>query len=286
MKIIPSDSALAKTIEAICNDIHQRDGVVVFLEHKKSGFNLQDIPGLDDVLEHARTGVPVVMLGWLDATIEQYARDSRWHAALGYPNVVFRRLPEAIDEIAGTMNEAIGHGRPADPLAIAALTAKAVDDTARNLEHFLGYAKDDPERMAQWLDRARSQFGGKTDDEIITILAQVRQMGTVPGQFAGQVFPDTCVDVEGTLFGSDGAFRPNVLEDAVRQANGNPITVWTGGDVKAARKMLLEVKVPYKLLPKQMLAGATVKNVFDDLAEEEFRERYNVRYERYIRVAA
>jgi hypothetical protein len=284
MKLIADDGPRSLAIEAYFAPIHDRDVTVVFLERFVAKYNRQDIPGLDDVLAHAPSGKPVIMFGWLEPRMTRYADDSRWHAALGYPNVVFRRLPEGLDDLVGAYEEAAGKNRPADPLAIALLGTQMEQLEVQMLHHNLDSALRRPEQMVDWLERARKQFGNKTEDELVETVRRENEKNKAAGKFSGETFPDTCIDVEGTLFGKDGHFRPAVLADAVAQANGNPITIWTAGDLLVMRNALRTSGVPYKLIPKQLLAGATVGTVVDDLPEAEFRERYGVNYDRYVQV--
>lgn len=284
MKIFADDEQGTETIDALVTSIRDSNAMVVFLERKTGYSNRQDIAGLNDVLTHAPSGTPIIMLGWMSPTMSHYANDPRWHAALGYPNVVFRRLPEGLNDLNNAFEEATGKNRPADPLAIALLTVKTTQTAARVLHHDLSYAERSSEGMAEWLERARKQFGEKTEVELIETVGRVRSEEATEGQLAGKAFPDTCVDVEGTLFDYNGTFQPTVLENAIAQAHGQPITIWTDGDMNATRKILREHRVPYKLVSKQALAGATVDSVIDNLPEAEFREAYNVRYNHYTQV--
>jgi len=263
--------------------IEDRDAVVVFIERKKKlGFR-QECHGFDDVLAHAPSGVPVVMLGWQSPLA--YADDPRWHAALGYPNVLFKKLPDGLVEIIAGINEATKQERTPDPLAIALLGAKVFAQEMSILNHDLWSAERSPEKMVLWLERARKQLGNKTQEECIAIVKQPRKEEDTPGQFAGQVFHDVCVDVEGTLFTEDCIFRPSVLAFAELFAmNGRPITIWTGGDLSNAKELLRKADIPYKLAAKQLFRGATVGIVIDDMPAEAFYNEYGINYGEYRQV--
>lgn len=279
MRVIADDGLHGgEVIEKWLTSINDRDAVIVLLERKTGNAHRQEIPGLNDALAHAPSGIPVVMLGWLSPTMPKYAEDPRWHAVLGYPNVVFRRLPEGLEGIAAALEEATEQKRPADPLAIALLTAKTVEREIGILQHDLHHAeKVGGERMAQWEEHARKLFGDKTQAEFIEAVRSRRDENTA-GQFAGQTFPDVCVDVEGTLFTSDGAFRENTFSRAQKLASREkrPITVWTGGSIETARTMIRKAGIPCKLVSKQLLRGATVGVVVDDLPHEVFSKEYGI----------
>ena len=280
MKFIADDGPHGgEVIEKLLVSISDRDAVVVLLERAAANAHRQDITGLDDALVHAPSGIPMIMLGWFSPTMLKYAEDPRWHAALGYPNVVFRRLPEGLEGIAAALEEATEKKRPADPLAIALLTAKTVERETGILQHDLYHVeKVGGERMARWEERARKLFGDKSQAELIEAVKQSHEGLRTDGQFAGQVFPDVCIDVEGTLFVGDGAFRESTLARARERASleSRPITVWTGGDMETARKMIRAAGIPYKLVSKQILRGAAVGVVFDDMPREAFSKEYGV----------
>jgi hypothetical protein len=199
--------------------------------------------------------------------------------------VVFRQLPEGLEDLVGAFKEASDRNRKPDPLAIALLTIKIAQSEVQVLHHDLHYAEQDPETMPAWLKRAQRHFADKPEADLVEAVKQAHRECKTAGKFSGEIFPDTCVDVEGTLFDSNGVFRPDVLARAVTEANGQPITIWTGGDLVAVRKMLRDARVPYKLVPKELMAGATVGNVIDDMPEAEFRETYGIHYGHYTQIA-
>lgn len=278
MKIIAGDGQLGSFLEAAFAPLADHDGAVIFLEYAKALCFRQDLPGLDDTLVYAPNGTPIVMLGW-QSPVTGYADDPRWHAALGYPNVVFRRLPEGVVESMTALEEAAACTRIADPLAIALLTAKTVHRDIGILQHDLHSAETQGgKRMERWEKLARQVFGDKPQTELIEAAKQPHKDENAADQFAGQVFPDVCVDVEGTLFTKDGVFRQDIFDHATSLANGRPITIWTGGDLETAQKMVRTANIPHKLVPKQLFRGATVGIIIDDLAPEEFALQYGVNH--------
>ena len=90
MEII-ADEGIRGLIQQLVGD-STAEAVVVQLEKADEGGGCRSrVSGLDDVLARAVSGIPIIMLGWQTPTM--YGRDSRWRTAMGYPNVVFRRLP-------------------------------------------------------------------------------------------------------------------------------------------------------------------------------------------------
>jgi hypothetical protein len=285
MKIIADNGPLGEFLDKAFAPLNNHDGVIVFVEHAvKRGFR-SELHGLDDTLAHAPSGVPVVMLAW--QSLFMMADDSRLHAALGYSNVVFRRLPEGIVEVMAAVEEATERKRIPDPLAITLLTAENSKRDVQILQHDLHSAETNGgERMALWEERARTVFGDKPQAELIEAAKQARQDDVVAGQFAGRTFPDVCIDVEGTLFTTKSEFREDTLIRAkeLASAEGRPITIWTGGDLEAAKKMVRKAGIPYKLASKHLFRGATIGVAFDDMPHEAFSETYGIGYGNYQQV--
>jgi hypothetical protein len=285
MQIIADDGPLGTFMEQAFAALGDRDGVIVFVERAVKGGFRQDLVGLNDALDHAPSGMPIVMLAWQSPFM--IADDPRLHAALGYSNVVFRRLPEGIVEVMAAVEEAAERKRIPDPLAIALLTAENAKRDVQILQHDLHSAETNGgERMALWEERARGVFGDKPQAELIKAVKQARQDDIVAGQFAGKTFPDVCIDVEGTLFTTEGEFREDVLTRAqeLASAEGRPITIWTGGDLEAAKKMVRKAGIPHKLASKHLFRGATIGIAFDDMPHEAFSETYGVGYGNYQQV--
>ena len=104
MQIIADDGPLGEVMEKAFAPLSEREGTIIFVEHAVKGGFRQELAGLDDTLDHAPSGTPIVMLAWQSPLM--LADDPRLHAALGYPNVVFRRLPEGIVDIMAAVEEA------------------------------------------------------------------------------------------------------------------------------------------------------------------------------------
>lgn len=279
----PINRALPETIEQMLAPVSDSDALVIFVERTDRRNARQACIGLDDALRNAPDGKPIIMLGWFSPL--HHADNPRWHAAMGHPNVAFRRLPVDKNEILSGLEEASAEKRAADPLAIALLGAVSFQREMGILQHDLHHAEQSADRMVAWEERARKHLGDKPQAELIEIVKRARPQDDALGQFDGREFPDVCVDVEGTLFNEQREFRPDVLARARELAEGRPITIWTGGDLKTAREMVRKASIPYKLVAKQQLRGATVGIVVDDLPKEEFSKTYGIGHSKeYVRV--
>jgi len=284
MKIF-ADQKIGELLATLFSQIGDQNFYVVQLEQKLTPYdNLQDVAGLSIVLEIAKEGLPVVMLGWQTAEMYIDRKGQEWHAAMAYPNVMLRRLPALPEDLMSAIEEVAVGSRQPDPLAIALLTAKQTQDTIGVLNHDLSSARRDTDRMVQWEEKARGVFGDQPQAELISLVESAKSTREIKSQFAGQKFPDVCVDVEGTLLTSDGQLRPEVLALVKEKANGGPITIWTGGDVHALSKQLHKAGVFYKITSKSTMKGATVRVVIDDQPEATFKSDYGIGHEEYIQV--
>ncbi|HYF05343.1 MAG TPA: hypothetical protein VEA59_04185, partial [Patescibacteria group bacterium] len=206
----------------------------------------------------------------------------RYHAAVARPNVVYGQLPLRASDIPGLIAQA--NTRPPDPLAVDLVYAEVESNALSILKHNLPYleAKDEAFR-AEWLSLAKSMFGNLLLDEL-TKSVQQADLTPKPGIFAGRFYEDVCVDVEGTLVDKNGKLQPEVVNLVIQLAETYPITLWTGGNVANAERQIRELGISRKITAKQLMRGATVSMVIDDMPQAEFDSEYGVLYTHYKRI--
>ncbi len=284
MKIF-ADAGIREVLASLVAGIADQDATIVQLEQKgKENAHLSDSIGLKIAIDAAKEGSPVVMLGWMPRRMYIERKPQEWFAAIGHPNIVFVTLPGSPEEIAKAIEEAKAGTRCADPLAIALLGVEQTNKTVNILHHDLFHAERDAERMARWVERARAVFGDKPGEELAALVKNARAGEGLPGPLEGQVFPDVCVDVEGTLLTTEGRLRPEVLTLAEEKANGGPITIWTGGEIFSLTRQLREAGAPYKIAAKDVMKSTTVRVVIDDTPQEDFESTYGIRCQEYVKV--
>lgn len=281
---ILAEEGIMKVLGIMFLGLKDQDCYVVQLEPAGPDYNRSDIRGLDTALEVADKGLPVVMLGWLTPAMYIGKKSDKWFAATGYPNVIFLRLPITSEEVFAAIEQVKAGNRPSDPLAIALLGVAQTNTEVSMLHHDLSSAQRDAGRMTQWEERARKVFGDKDQAELISLVTEAVWVQHPSGKFAGQKFPDVCVDVEGTILTSDGQIRTEVIALAEEKAKGGPITVWTGGDIHKLSEQLRKAGVLYKIVSKEMMRGAAVRVVIDDQPEATFKSERGIDYEEYIEV--
>lgn len=281
---ILAEEGIMNILGTLFSGLADKDFYIVQLEPGGLGYHRSDIRGLDTTLEVAGKGLPVVMLGWLTPVMYIDKKSDKWFAATGYPNVIFVRLPATSEEVFVAIEEVKSGNRTSDPLAIALLGVAQTNTEIGVLHHDLSSAERDANRMISWEERARKVFGDKSQAELISLVVEAAKARHSSGKFAGQKFPDVCIDVEGTILTSDGQIRAEVIALAEEKAKGGPITVWTGGDIPKLSEQLREAGVLYKIVSKETMRGAAVRVVIDDQPEATFKSERGIDYEEYIQV--
>jgi hypothetical protein len=281
---ILADEVLMNHFSTKFADLNEKDFYIVQLEQAVPGHHLQDVCGLDQALEVAPTGKPVVILGWMPIHmyIDKFA--DKWFAVNGYPNVIFLLMLATSQEVLAAVEEVEAGNRSSDALAVALFGVAQTNSDIGCLHHDISSAQRDTERMAQWEKKAREIFGDKSREELIATITEASKTRHLSGKFAGQKFHDVCVDVEGTILTTDGQIRPEVIALAEQKAQGGPITVWTGGDTHKLSQQLRNAGILYKITSKETMRGATVRVVIDDQPEDAFKSDYGIGYEEYVQI--
>lgn len=280
---------LEKLLTPVCGN---QECYIVQLEQKTSAHMMtrQSLAGLDIGLEIAKEGIPVIILGFLShEMIVTGSKSVQWFAAMGHPNIEFCRLPATSAEVLLAIAKIQSGDSWTDPLAIALLGVKQNRYLVGQLRHDISYALRNAEVMERWVNNARKLFGeAKTQAELLVLaeVAEATKWDTQlqEDQLAGQVFPDVCVDVEGTLLDADGNLREAVIALVLAKANGGPITVWTGGDVELLTTKLRDVGVYWKIVSKYAMRGTAVQVIIDDQPEAVFVSEYGITCQEYIQV--
>lgn len=256
---------------------------LVCLERRESGVT-DTLAGLDDALAAATDGRPVVMV-----SSREHYEDPRWHAALGHPNVAFRRHPASREAIIEAFEEAVSKKRPADPLAIHVWRVRRQDQSLLTLRYELYSArKAGDDAVRRWESEARRILGDLPSEDLVARVTASR----VPGRaalfdeivFPSEEYPDVCVDFLRTLC-EGTSVREEVRALVEARSRTRPITIWTGGDLRYAEGILRQNGIPWKIIPRPVTSEINVAVIIDDLPEEDFRmQQPLVRFGEYIQV--
>lgn len=259
--------------------------VIVCLEIKNKEHALSDYFGLDIVLEKAQDAAKIVVMAAISSEV-MLARDARWHAALGQPNTIFLRLPFTGDDLEKAIENSLLSPRSADPLAIRLLTVKNQNSEASRLLHQIEnrYKTLSISEQKSWLYRVEEALGERGEfEDVFKKLEKLRNFSSLP--LKGLSFKDVCVDVDGTLFVNNEINKEVLaLVEKKSAAESIPITIWTGGDVRDLEDKIRKKGILWKIVSKEVLNGAKVNIVIDDLPEEEFKKKYKISFNEYIKI--
>ncbi len=281
MTTVIANPTIVDALQTILED-PECDGItVVDLDHKLRGHDRQQ--GLADALAAARSGNPVIMVGWLPA--RDYAKQTAWHAAIAYGNVQFLRLPFDPMTLILAVRRARVNGYLMDALAVRLHEVGTVNAKIGVLKHNLPHAQRQGETALEtWALEARNIFGDDMSIEELVMAVEDAKPETLPARMSSEWFPDLCIDAEGTLI-VDGAINPTVRaagEEA--EGKGQPVTVWTGGNVAEVQAILYAAGITWKVTSKWLFRGVTVAAAMDDEPLDELRQKYGVKIERYEQV--
>jgi hypothetical protein len=252
---------------------------VVQLEHALHSRSRSKLDGLDDVLEAAPKGEPIVMLSMLRP--RELANYSKWQAAMGYPNVTYCDILKINQDFVPAVQESVEQKRPKDELAIELVDRKLKQDELSVLRHDLYHVRAGNRDQQEWSERARKVFGGLPYEE----LAVMVESGQLPqgSSFEGRYLEGIFCDVEGTLI-KNGQINQNLVAELQAKSQEKPVTIWTGGDVKEAGRVLRPAGVTWKILPKSEFAGARINEAYDDLNQDVFEKTYDIEVLNYHQV--
>ncbi len=278
MATIIADTALAHALHETIEGLEVDDTTIIYLEHSLGGHARNQ--GLEDAAQAARSGKPVVMLGW--QTERQYTESPAWHAALAHTNARFLRLPCGPDEIMEAVTHARANVMLTDPLAVRLHEVEGINYLLGTVKHNLPHAQRQGEAALEtWAIQARAIFGNEISLEELIMATEDAKIETLPARMNGEHFPDYCIDAEGTLL-VDGAINPDAVEAGqAAEQNGYPITVWTGGDVSKVRKALIAARIYWKVASKWLFRGVTVHAALDDEPLEQLRQKYGVEIQNF-----
>lgn len=275
-------SALGMIIRRRIKDSDQKDGLIIQLEQGGKGDRTHAIDeNLDRILEMAKEGKPIVM-----TSIEgekRLANNLRWQGAMGYPNVAFCDALQLGAKVADSFMEAEEQKRPKDELAIELAHFDIQQDEMGHLKHDLPHVLSGRMDKEGWMDKAKRIFGDIPFEEL-TVKVRETEGKYLPALFEGRDLPGLFADVEGTII-QGGQINTGLLDELKKRSGEKPVTVWTDGDIEQYQRVLREEGILWKILPKQIFRGATVEEAYDDLSQEDFETRHNIKTELYHNVS-
>lgn len=245
----------------------------------------EDLNGLNVALAFDTREGPIILYSAM--TRAELAKDMRFNALLGRRGIGFRKTPFRIQAVVDLVDKLACDEKTEDLLAQKLVNGFIKPGLMSILRHALENAigNESQDRIQMILKRARHEIGMTGPDE--TIIANILDRSEKPaeGMFPGQSFPGVFCDIEGTIL-LDGNQINHPLVDRLHdfEKEGQPVTLWTGGDVEELANRMILAELPWKVIPKQILAGSTVWTVFDDESYGDFVDKYNIQCEDFHRL--
>lgn len=202
------------------------------------------------------------------------------------PQVVgFSRLPTTYEDL----EEIFANSSVDDQIAYE-LHHTFVIETLRDVRHVLkrGKPTTDEQKLiyAQEIERAREVLGFSKDtpDDMVE-LSVMNYKDSITKVFMGDLDGVYC-DVDGTLLRHDGSFNEEVWNIVLKyEAEGKPVSIWTGGDVEdAIRRLASTPAAGYPVLSKIDFAGAKAEIIIDNEFEHTLEVEMGITAETFIQI--
>lgn len=243
------------------------------------------VENFDDVKTDLEAGIPVIFYG-MDS--EANLRLQKHPAAPWFysKNAAYFKVPFSLINMV-KMCEKIRKGEKIENPAVKLASRLGYRQTlVPRLLHDIwpGYL-----RCEESLKLAEEEFGIKgTIEEVREQLEKLRgnSVGLAKEVIGEELLPGIFCDVEGTLISDDRAtVNADLVSILADEAKKRPVTLWTGGDIREAEKLLTKHGVKdYPLVSKDVFRGCQVETVYDDLSPDEFLHQYDIRAKTYIKV--
>jgi len=240
--------------------------------------------GLNVALSLDPQKAPIILYSMMSRV--SLSKEMRFHALMGTRHIGFMKVPFEVRKVIELASELKDDQKVEDMLAWKLLRGFKQEALMGTLRHDLGNALNvDEARIQEVLQTAREKAGMTGADE--DIIAEIMNPDWKPeeGMFPGERFSGVYCDIEGVLILKGGQINNNVVEILRSyERDGQPITLWTGGDTEKLSIKMIVAGLPWKVIPKQIFSGSTVQTVFDDESYEAFTEKYGIQCEGFTQI--
>jgi hypothetical protein len=242
-----------------------------------------DRAGLAVAQEYAANPDNVVILLGLEP--EDYLRreESDFVGLMAMANVDFSDII-ILDDILPKYQNIVAGNKKDDDTALAVYGFQRKQKAIAVLKHcILNVGYDD--QRAQWLADARKLGISGTDDEVISYVRNWKPASA--GEFQGKELKGIFVDAYQTLFDDNWQLVGSVKEKvvALSQNGSNKVFVISDSETTELAARLARNQIDWPLLSKYDLRGATLEQVIDNLAQEEFEATYQIKVQTFVRVS-
>jgi len=238
--------------------------------------------GLDEALRLIPATKPVILFSIENE--EHLMTDPRFRSLIGMKKVGFISALGIIPGVFKLYEQLAGDEKIEDTVAVKLGELDSKDQKMGFLRHDLKSYLD-AQGIARIAQRAREEIGLVGTDEEIAQQIRDYERPLTKGIFAGQRLPGIFCDVEDTLLVKDGV-NQKVLQILNEYADkGQPVTLWTGGDVEAIVKQLRKHGIVWKLVSKYDFEGATVETAIDNESQDDFEGKYRIKPEQFVQIS-
>ncbi len=268
--VVDSSDVLKKTFEKVADIFFGKDAELILV-------NADTVSEIGDDVRNATC--PVLFYGFPSEL--SLRRSGNFAAPLLYKrNCAYFQLPFELTEMVA-MYEKIRAGKKIEnPAVLMAAERDRKDKLVPMLLHDLYPGKYGCEKA---LATAKSEFRlTGVIEEVREKLEGLRRKGTRKVETSGSIIPGVFCDMDGTLFINSEPNR-DVLQKLEEYAKTKPVSLWTGGDIKEAEKLLRKEKITYPLLSKYDFEGCRIEIAIDDYSQDQFEREYRITAEEYIR---
>jgi hypothetical protein len=285
-----NEGFISRLIEKLENVVGELN--LVLAEYKEPGFARTDYKGLDIALSLKPQEAPIILCSFMPENyfLENESTSSKYQALMAKKRVGYLRLPFDTDQFLLKYNELLNDNKEEDLLAIEINNIEILQNEMGTIRHSIGHltnADKDSDyskvRIAKALIDGRKIGLSGSDEEVIDQIMNFNYQPISNSYMVGKFFPGVFCDVENTLL-INGEVNSEILNILNIQSRKNIINLWTGGDLKEIKKILLKNHITWKLVSKYSFAGAEIESAIDDEDYSTFQEKYGVKVRNYHQI--
>lgn len=225
----------------------------------------------------------VIILAGYESKKTLQKRDDLLSALLAYPNVEYIDILN-LKEIVPAYQRITSGKKVLDKTTIALYEFKEWEKKLAELRHVIHRIESNPQKLEKWLEDAKKAGITGTDEEILNFVRNWKP-GTV-SKFEGKELEGVFVDAFETLFDENWNLIPSVQSavEKLSMQKSKPIFVISDSEKTELKKRLDKNNINWPLLSKFDIRGANLELVIDNLTQEEFENRYDIKSREFINV--
>jgi len=273
-RVVENNEPTRLSLEKVMDFLLPEDANVVFA----------NVDNFNDVKSELEAGTPVIFYGFdSEASLRLNGNPSApWFYS---KNAAYFQLPSLLPDMIVMYDKIIKGKKIENKVVILVVRFGYKQNLVGRLLHDIWPGKYGCE---EGLKLAEKEFGIKGDiDQVRKQLEKLRgkDIGYAKEVVGNEMIHGVFCDVEGTLISADRTKVNSDLLATLEKEEKNPVTLWTGGDIKEIEKLLISHGIKrYPVVSKDVFRGCKVEIVYDDLQKKEFEKQYVIKAKKYIKV--